>query len=212
VYALWRTRDARYLLLNGYFWSLTLGFAIFSVPPSADSYRMLVVLPAAILFAALGLREGLAALGTARPNWRWVRLPVVASLLIAIMALNLRAYFVDFASRCQFGGGLSTRFATYLGDYLSTADPEATVYLLSDDELRYGTHSSVDFLSGNHPVTNWTAPVDELSLNAGNIVLAGPTRLAELREWGNRQPAGHLVQAFDCTQPMLLAYQAGSAP
>ena len=212
MYALWRTRDAGYLLLNGYFWSLTLGIAIFSVPPSADSYRMLVVLPAAALLAAAGLKQGLVTLSLAGPDRRWARLAVTSSLLAAVLALNFRAYFVDFAGKCQYGGDRATRFASYMGNYLSTVDPEATVYLLSDNELRYGTHASVDFLSGNRPVTNWTAPVDQIKVNADTIVLAGPTRADELRGWADAQTGGHLVQEFDCTQPMLLAYQPAQLP
>ena len=137
---------------------------------------------------------------------------VAGSLVTAALALNVRAYFVDFSGKCQYGGDRPTRFASYLGSYLSTLDPETPVYLLSDDELRYGTHGSVDFLSGNHPVTNWTAPVDELPLLVNTVVLAGPTRIDELRDWANVQTSGHLVQQSDCTQPMLLAYQPTPAP
>jgi 4-amino-4-deoxy-L-arabinose transferase-like glycosyltransferase len=212
LYALWRTRDTGYLLLNGYFWSLTLGIAIFAVPPSADAYRMLVVLPAAALLAAAGLQQSLAALSMARPDQRWVRVGLAGSLLLGVLALNVRAYFVDFAAQCRFGGDRATRFASYLGNYLHGLNPEADVYLLSDNELRYGTHSSVDFLSGNRPVTNWTAPIDQLKLTPDAVVVAGPTRADELRGWANAQPAGHLVQEYDCTQIMLLAYQPAQLP
>jgi 4-amino-4-deoxy-L-arabinose transferase-like glycosyltransferase len=212
VYALWRTRDTAYLLLNGYFWSLTLGIAIFAVPPSADSYRMLVVLPAAMLLAASGLKQAYVALSLARPDQRWVQLTTAGCLLVAVLALNVRAYFVDFASQCRYGGDRATRFASYLGSYLNKIDPEATIYLLSDDELRYGTHTSVDFLSGNRPVTNWTAPVDQLKMTADTVVLAGPTRAQELRDWAEAQAGGQLVQELDCAQPMLLAYQPAQLP
>ena len=212
IYALWRTREAGYLLLNGYFWSLTLGIAIFSVPPSADLYRMLVVLPAAMLFAAAGLKQSFVALSLVKPSQRWARLALAGSLLAGVLALNVRAYYVDFATQCRYGGDLATRFASYMGNFLRTINPETSVYLLSDNELRYGTHSSVDFLSGGHPVTNWTEPADQLTLSANTIVLAGPTRADELRTWAELQPTGHLVQEFDCTQPMLLAYLPAQSP
>jgi hypothetical protein len=80
-YALWRTRDAHYLLLNGYFWSMTLAIGLFSIPPSADSYRMLAALPAAILLATAG-RIDLAILcersGSADCPYRHVRFVIMA--------------------------------------------------------------------------------------------------------------------------------------
>jgi hypothetical protein len=127
---------------------------------------MLVVLPAAVLFAAAELKQGFVAPSLARLDQRWVRLTLTGSRLAAVLALNLRAYFVDFAGQCRYGGDRATRFASYLGSYLNTIDPEATVYWLSDNELQYGTHSSVESLSGNRPVMNWTAPVGQLKLSA----------------------------------------------
>ena len=55
--ALWRTKSPKYLLLNGNFWAATLAVGIFAVPPSADSYRMLMALPAALIMAAIGLDQ-----------------------------------------------------------------------------------------------------------------------------------------------------------
>ncbi len=173
---------------------------------------MLVVLPAAVLFAAAELKQGFVAPSLARLDQRWVRLTLTGSRLAAMLALNLRAYFVDFAGQCRYGGDRATRCASYLGSYLNTIDPEATVYWLSDNELQYGTHSLVESLSGNRPVMNWTAPVRQLKLSAQAVVLAGPTRAEELRGWATSQTSGHLVQEFDCAQPMLLACQPIQMP
>lgn len=212
AYSLWRTRDSRYLLLNGYFWSLLLAIAIFAIPPTADSYRMLVTLPASMILAAAGLEQGLALLPLSGPNEQTTRRVIVGALLTAVLLLNARAYYVDFAARCRYGGDRSTRFASYLGNYLKTVDPETRVILLSDDELQYGTHASVDFLSGGNPVINWMEPVDALSINANTLVLAGPPRQMELREWARTQPTGSLTHLTDCDQPMLLVYAASISP
>ena len=212
VYSLWRTRDQRYLLLNGYFWSLLLAIAIFAIPPTADSYRMLVALPAAILLAALGLEQCLAVLALAGPERATARRVALSAMLASTLVLNGRAYFVDFAARCRYGLDRATRFASYVGNYLKAVDAETVVFLLSDDELRYGTHVSVDFLSGGNPVVNWTDPVETLLVNANTVVLAGPPRHAELRAWARLQPAGEVRHLTDCEQPMLLVYEGAEAP
>jgi hypothetical protein len=83
-------------------------------------------------------------------------------LLAVVLLINWRAYSVDFAAECRYGGDLQTRFASYQGNYLRTLDREMTVYLLSDDVFRYGTHASASFLSKDLPVTNWMASVNDL--------------------------------------------------
>ena len=50
---LWKTNSPGFLLLNGQFWSGVLAIAIFSLPASADSYRLLIVLPAAAIMMAV---------------------------------------------------------------------------------------------------------------------------------------------------------------
>jgi hypothetical protein len=54
---LFRVRQRGYLLLNGYFWIFPFAVGIFSIPPSADSYRMLIALPPAMFMAAIGLDQ-----------------------------------------------------------------------------------------------------------------------------------------------------------
>lgn len=205
-YGLWQTRNPRYLLLNGYFWSVTVAIGVFSVPPTADSYRMLAALPAAILLATVGSDQGVNALWQKRPERQSVQIGVIVCVVAAVLALNFRAYFLDFAQRCRFGGDPPTRFASYLGNYLRTLDRETTVYLLSDDNFRYRTHVSVDFLSGNFPVTNVPEPVDSLSAASRVAIVAVPTRAEELKAWADAHPGGHLQRVFDCENPMLLAY------
>ena len=206
-YALWRTRDAHYLLLNGYFWSMTLAIGLFSIPPSADSYRMLAALPAAILLATAGLDQILAILSLNDLDRRIVRLGMSVFVIMAVLALNLRAYFFDFAEQCRYGGDRQTRFASYLGNYLRTLNRETPVYLLSDDVFNYGTHSSVDFLSNNFPVANVPDPVTSLQALSKAVIIAVPSRVEELQTWTTAHPGGSLRREHDCENLMLLAYQ-----
>ncbi|MCC6191464.1 MAG: glycosyltransferase family 39 protein, partial [Anaerolineales bacterium] len=205
AYALWRTRHPAYLLLNGFFWSSTVAVGVFSIPPSADSYRMLIALPAALLLAAVGLEQLLAAFTPGQAGRAAARVAAALALL-AVAVLNLRTYFSDFVAECQFGGDPQTRFASYLGNYLRGVDREAEVYLLSDENVWYGTHSSVDFLSGQLPVTNVPEPVDTLRAEPNSVIIAISTRADELRAWARANPGGHLERQYDCDQLMLMAY------
>ncbi len=206
AYAIWRTRDRHHLLLNGYFWSGTLAIGIFSIPPGADSYRMLMVLPAAILLAALGIDLMLTVLALAVPERRMARLSVMVSLLIVAATLNLQSYFLDFAGQCRYGGGFGTRFASYLGNYQRTLKRETTLILLSNPDLRYGTHRSVDFLGGNIPIVNLDEPLSTQRPEAETVVVAIPDRITELREWTRDHPGGNLHYEYDCGKVMLAAY------
>jgi 4-amino-4-deoxy-L-arabinose transferase-like glycosyltransferase len=207
AYALWRTRDPHFLLVNGYLFAPAVAIGLTAIPPSADSYRMLTALPAAVLLAGVGLEELMRVLtlpGTAAAKGR---IALSGLLLVAISILNLKTYFVDFAGRCRYGGDPQTRFASYLGEYLSLLDRSAEVFLLSDDVFQYGTHGSVDFLSGGLAVQNFPNRVDELRIAPGRVVIATPPRINELREWIEDNPGGTAVLEFDCTDPILMGYR-----
>ena len=205
-YALWRTRDHRLLLLNGYFWSVTVAVGVFAVPPSADSYRMLIALPAAILLAAIGLERILSVFGLTESGRIVAGWGLVSFVLAAALLFNTRVYFQDFAAQCRYGGDPQTRFASYMGNYVRTLDREATVYLLSDNVFLYGTHSSVDFLSENRRVTNWAEPASNIRPGTPLAVLAPRTRADELKEWTRDHPGGKLQREYDCDNLMLMAY------
>ncbi|MBP7691652.1 MAG: glycosyltransferase family 39 protein [Anaerolineales bacterium] len=205
-YALWRTREPKYLLLNGWFWSLTVAIGVFAVPPSADSYRMLVALPATMALAAVGLGQMGGMLLPDQPGHARLRTGLVIFLALAVLLLNVRSYYFDFARRCQFGMDTQTRFASYLGNYLSTVDREAKVYLLSDDIFRYGTHASTDFLSRDLAVTNYPEPANLLTTRSRVVIVSPPTRMDELKLWADQNPAGTFHQEDDCDRPVLLAY------
>lgn len=205
--ALWRTRDHRYLLLNGYFWSVTIALAVFATPPSADSYRLLAAMPAVALLAAIGLDCLIHGLALDIPERRAARAALVGGVAVLVAALNLQAYFVDFATNCRQGLDAQTRFAHYLGAYLAPLEYGTEVYLLSDDVYRYGTHSSTDYLSGRFPVMNVPDPVGALTPRSGTVIIAPPTRADELLEWAQAHPGGEIVRQVDCETLMLTAYR-----
>lgn len=207
-YALWRTRDPRYLLLNGYFWGTTVAVGVFAIPPSADSYRMLAALPAAVLYAAVGLEQVFHLFSFHVPERRAFRVSLLAFVLIAVGVSNLRVYFFDFAHRCRYGSDPQTRFASYLGNYLRTLDPELKAFLLSDEVYRHGTHESATFLSRNFPVVNFAEPVASLNAPLGTVIIASPNRSQELQAWMDEHPGGRVERQMDCDNLMLLSYRS----
>lgn len=205
---LWKTERPEYLLLNGYFWGGTFAVALFSIPPSADTYRMLIVLPAALIMAAVGLDYMLeimgAGWGTARV--RYIGLSTI--LLVSILAYNAWTYYGDFAGRCLYGTDDGpTRFASFLGNYAEKIDGDSEIFLLSDKIYYYGSHQSVDFLSHRRIITNVAEPADSLPIKPGMTVIANPNRVQELRDWANLHLGGKLHSEYDCQNLILFAYQ-----
>jgi hypothetical protein len=206
-YSLWRTRERNYLLLNGYFWAVTLAVGLFAVPPEADSYRMLIALPAAILLAALGWEQVVQALALTVGGRRTARVVVSALVFACVAGFNWQIYFSDFVGQCRYGGDLATRFSSYLGNYARTLDREATIYLLSDQEIRYGTHPSTDFLSNNKRIINRPEPATGLVLGTNSVVVAAPGRADELRAWARERTDGRLSSVYDCNRLILLSFR-----
>jgi 4-amino-4-deoxy-L-arabinose transferase-like glycosyltransferase len=207
VYALIKTRSLKFLLLNGYFWGATIAIGIIATPPSADSYRMLVALPAAIIMAAFGLDQMLTLLGMSWHRQPHRYLSIASFTLVSLLVFNIWTYYFDFLGQCRFGGGSGTRFAAYLGLYVQSVKSEGDIYLLSDNDFRYGTHGSVDFLTQRRPIINYPDPMDTLNPVSGETIIASPSRIQELRAWAYDHPGGVLHFQYDCKKPMLLTYQ-----
>ncbi len=204
--SLWRTPSVNHLLLNGYFWVGPLAIGLFSIPASADSYRVLMILPAALLLSAIGLDSILNSIGADYGRNKKIYAGAVAFILICLFAFNQWTYFVDFAGKCRYGGDRQTRFASYLGRYVITLQPAQITYLLSDDIFRYGTHPSVDFLTGGRPIINVPDPIDSVQPVTGEILIASPDRIPELLAWIHEHPGGRLESFYDCKTLFLLAY------
>ncbi|HEY9153387.1 MAG TPA: glycosyltransferase family 39 protein [Anaerolineales bacterium] len=200
-------RDFKYLVLNGYFWGFTLAIGIFALPPSADTYRMLTVLPVATLMAAIGFDTILSAIGLAWHRTRVGYVLFTSIVLFSLLATNLWTYFGEFAGRCLYGDNTVGRFASYMGSYVGTLNPEDSVYLLSNDLYRYGTHASTDFLSGSHPIINVSDSVNTLAIKPDEAIIANPDRFHELEGWAANHSGGQLQYFYDCSKVILVVYQ-----
>ncbi len=205
--ALWRIRNPAYLLLNGYFWGATFSVGIFAIPPSADSYRMLMALPSALVMAALGLDQVLELLGFGWKTSRNAYILSSSAVLVSLLIFNMWTYYGDFAGKCRFGGNLVGRFASYLGSYARGVDNELPIYLLSDGIYFYGSHASTDYLSERRTITNFPDPIDMLEPISGETIIANPERIPELEAWARLHPGGSLHYRYDCSNTILLAYQ-----
>ena len=204
---LWRLKHPAYLLLNGYFWAATVAIGIFAIPPSADSYRMLMALPAAMIMAAIGLEEILEMLGITWENKRYAYTVSVCIVFVSLIVFNLWTYYFDFAGRCRFASNTEGRFASYFGGQLAEIDSEKQIYLLSDDIFKYGTHPSAFFLSKSRQALNYSDPISQLNPVSGEVLIAPPSRMEELEEWARANPGGDLHYKYDCEDPILLMYQ-----
>jgi len=194
------------ILLNGYFWAPTVAIGIFSIPPSADSYRMLMVLPAALLMVALGIDRILEMVGINLKKQKIAYIFITSCLLISIAAINIWSYFGDFVGQCRYSGDLSSRFASYLGSYTKTLNFGTPVFLLSDKTYSYGTHASTDFLSYGRKINNVPEALGTWDSNSGDVIIASPNRIEELKNWILTHPGGKPDYVFDCKNLILLAY------
>jgi len=166
-----------------------------------------VILPLAMILAALGIDTLFHLFDLSWQKSRVRYLSVSGILLVLLFLTNMQIYFGDFAGRCQFGGDQVSRFASYLGNYVRTFDRSTNINLLSDDLYFYGSHPSVDFLSGSHPITNIYEPVDGQSFPSNDLIIAPPSRIAELKGWMDAHPGGKAQYLYDCTNTILLGYQ-----
>lgn len=205
--ALWRIRDHHYLLLNGYLWGSVVAVGIFATPPSADSYRMLMALPAAMTLAALGLDQTLEFMGFRDDAARGVYRFSAGAILISLIIFNLWTYYGDFAGQCRFAENSVGRYASYLGSELARLGNDAKVYMLSDDLYQHGTHPSTMFLSNNQPVVNFVDPVDMLDVVSGETIIAPPSRIEELESWTRLYPGGEIHYEYDCATTILMSYR-----
>jgi hypothetical protein len=205
---LWKTNSPGFLLLNGQFWSGVLAIALFSLPASADSYRLLIVLPTAVIMMAVALDYILGIQGVAWSQARGSYITIVTVALASLLVFNLWTYYVDFAAQCKYGSDDGpTRFASYLGNYARSVDRGDEIYLLSDQVYKAGTHQSVDFLSGKRIITNFTDPITSLQAKAGAVVIASPNRIAELQAWAETHMDGKVYTEYDCGSLMLYTFQ-----
>lgn len=205
---LWKTRSPGFLILNGHFWSGILAIAIFSLPPSADTYRVLIVLPVALIMAAIALDYVLEILGLGWAEARTTYITIATLIVVSLMMFNTWTYYADFLGKCRYGiDDGPTRFASYVGNYARGLAIEDDVYLLSDDIYINGTHQSVAFLSHKREIINLREPMDTVQFRPNAVVIASPNRIAELQAWAANHPTGKIHAEYDCGALMLFTYQ-----
>jgi hypothetical protein len=207
AYILIRARSLKMLLLNGYFWGVTAAVGLFAIPPSADSYRMLAALPAAIIIAAIGLDQIMTRLGVGMKARRFHFTTITAVIMISLFIFNIWAYFFDFIGQCRYGGDTQTRFASYVGNYAQGIPREIDIYLLSNETYQIGTHDSVNYLAGNRKITNIDDPIENFEPAPGEIIIANPDRIDELQTWARNHPGGELKFIYDCQNQIMLIYK-----
>jgi hypothetical protein len=207
AYILIRARSLKMLLLNGYFWGVTAAVGLFAIPPSADSYRMLAALPAAIIIAAIGLDQIMTRLGVGMKARRFHFTTITAVIMISLFIINIWAYFFDFIGQCRYGGDTQTRFASYVGNYAQGIPREIDIYLLSNETYQIGTHDSVNYLAGNRKITNIDDPIENFEPAPGEIIIANPDRIDELQTWARNHPGGELKFIYDCQNQIMLIYK-----
>ena len=203
--ALLKVRTPGMLLLNGYFWAATLSIGILSIPPSADSYRMLIAIPPALLMAAIAIDQFLESIGAGWNRARKAYIFVTAGLLLSITGFGLWAYFGDFVGQCRYVDPTS-RFASYLGMSAKSFEEGSPIYLLRDDIFFYGSHASADFLSGGRQITNMPDPIGNWQATSGDTIIASPNRISELETWIHTHPGGETKFVYDCKTLILLSY------
>jgi hypothetical protein len=207
VIALVRWREPGMLALNGYFWAPTLAVGIFSIPPSADSYRMLIALPPATLLGGMAIDEMLELFGIGWSRVRQTYAFLVSGLILSLTVLNFWTYYGDFVGQCRFGGDQAGRFASYLGTYAGSVEPGSKIYLLSDSFYFYGSHDSAIFLSERRTITNLPDPITDWTGSSGDTLISPPSRIPNLEAWILVHPGGEQLHVYDCSNLILLAYQ-----
>lgn len=212
-YSLLRIRDARFLMLNGWFWSgIVVGGALV-VLPSLAAYRVLIVLPAAILFASVGVNKTIEmAERVLALTPRWPAVAMVCFLLVSA-AINVKAYWVDWAPKCAYEDP-ATRFASQMGSYLATQPSKSQVFLMGEPFIHYGIHQSIDFLDGKMPVQDILEPLvapPALSVDPGRpiIFVATPQREPELQFVVQAWPNGTRLLIRDCDHVSMIIYEVG---
>ena len=207
VYTLLHIKDRRYLLLNGWFWaSIVVGGALLVVP-GKGAYRILMMFPAVCLFVALGWDKLIEFAGSVLTAKKF-QVAAVLIIIAATAALNIKAYFIDYAPTCKYED-INTRFASYMGSYLGKLGPSYSAYLMGFPKIYYGIHPSVDYLSGGIPITNINDPLvapPTFVEKTPAVFFFTPERENELAYVLQAFPDGKMDRIYDCGSPLLTAY------
>lgn len=208
VVSLRNTTQLPFLLLNGWLWSSILSIAVFVIPPSADSYRLVMALSAMMILAGCGWKRLITLIHpgrliTARSVPAWT-----VALLCLSALIDLKTYFVDFAKGCRYiNGELRGRRSTYIGEYLKREQPFDHAYLLGNEYYRTGIHPSLDYLSGNAPVQDIFEPFVAVPQRGSLVFIIIPSRAEELKVIKTFADEGEVTRVADCNRLSFIGYR-----
>ena len=206
--SLLKIRDIKHLFLNGWLWSGILSIGIFAIPPSADSYRLLMILPAMVILAGLGWKKIAQLLGDATAGGHTGYLNWTAVLLITALILNMKTYFIDFARSCRYlSGDITGRGPSLIGEYLRKEYPFDQAYFLGNDDYRYGISPALNYLSGEVPVENIPGLFQNTDKRGSLVFIIIPSRQNELITLKQYAPGGKVTRISDCGELAFIGYK-----
>lgn len=209
AYSLYRVRDHRHLLLNGWFWSGVLVGGAMVVIPNKSAYRIMMILPVVSIFIAVAWDKLMEFGSRALPENQIVRIVPTALFIALFSILNLKAYIVDYAPTCDYEGA-NTRLASYIGSYIGDLGQDYEPYLLTAPREIYGVYRSIDFLSGNIKLIDikepLTGPPTFINAHRQAVFFFTPQREGELGYVRDHIPGGEIDRIFDCEELMMIVY------
>ncbi|MBI9049055.1 MAG: glycosyltransferase family 39 protein [Anaerolineaceae bacterium] len=209
IYSLLHTRDDRYLLLNGWFWSGILVGGALVILPSFNAYRILIIFPVICLFCGIGVDKLLEILSSMLKQKTPIPVMISTLIVIAFTFSNIHAYFITYGPTCQYGS-INTRLASQVAAYVADLDPVYTPVLLTAPRLKAHTHLTMDFVTPGIEYLEFIDPIktmpDELNARTAYVFFFIPSRSNELDILQKAFPNGEHDQITDCGKPVLSVY------
>ena len=209
LYSLLHTRDKRYLLLNGWFWSGILVGGAMVILPIFNTYRILIVFPVMCIFCAIGLERWLFLMAGNSRFYKSIQLLSVGLFLIIVSVFNVQHYFYNYLPYCRYEN-TNTHMASYIGSYVGKQDKDVVPYLLTYPYLEIGTHASMEFLGYGSEFHQYkeplTAPPDDLDPSKRYVFFFIPDRIDELHWIQQQLPGGTMDTISDCNTKLLDIY------
>jgi hypothetical protein len=199
AYTLTRLGDARFLLLNTWFWLTLLTGQVLMVDPAPGAYRTMVLLPAVLMMAAVALVKlaGAAAVWTKHRE----RLALVAILVVMGLAAtwNIRYYFGVWAPSYQYSDP-NSRLASLIGEYLGELDRNYHAYIVGAPRFRGQGWSALDYLRDGTPFVDVDGMLQDAvrSVNPEQhvVFIFTPERTNELRVVEQIYPGGRRMEKY----------------
>jgi hypothetical protein len=219
VYAFWHSKQVRYIMLLGWFWSpILLGSALTMGPPSHQ--RMLVAAPALVLLVALGLWK------FAQAAQHITRLPTRYILIICMFVVGFTAwqdlnfYFVgDFRTGHYFEND-GNELSYEIGVRAHALGPGYQMLLIGEPDI-FADFADFHYLTAQSnlqmDVQNFNSVTPEaiasLPRDHGIFFAAVPSRVEDLRMVTQQLPGGEWIEVLHRTRPQDgIAYYAYTLP